>query len=1811
MPALKPAPTPPTATSEDPAYRLEQRAALTAAHASRGAGRREHIESPAAALEEAKWGALQAKLHPRWPEGTPGGRGGKFMKVGQMFDWDGKDWEVVQILDGHVFAQEASGKVKAVELKEFTPEVEKIDGEDARVLDVKPSKPKFIIGGGKDSQTGKSNVTAISPYVDTASHDPSIPLPKGTKVTEEDWKRFGRLEQLHYLDVQERFGTFGAKKASGLIKEAYAQFDSKIQQIVSDGYSSQYGSSSGYSISMSMKFKQLDEGTISAADLKALRADWEKARELQAMIGDVYAWDLYNRVRSPDVTVFHGQSLSPGHWQDWLNGNKPIFSGLSMSWKFKSASGFGSHILATPMSVRHIVMNTFSAGPMIGAQKSFVTENEMSVPFQQKLDARSFEFHHSQIDGGSKNWLTQTTNAQPQGGTLLEKFRDAIGGGEPLPIPPPPAEISIAGKASYLPPPVAASEAMESLAEHLPSIQSKEYQPNELPEQIPWDNLDPEGQPEATIASESGFTPGDFMMGLKGTLYWLGPDPSDSFGLRYHKIIPTTDGSGKVTGLELTGESWNFEGGGANKYYKIKGNVQPQKEEKGGVSFNPTDWVYSDVKAAPIKKLMKAGDKFKVNGTTYELLKDPEGMKVQIKDLDTGLEGTINTNYHAVPLEPKGGAASKTLKAEKDLVLSYHGKKAVVTSVSKTGVVSIKPQGAGEKVVKLDPDADELESLYNPKHLKLSKQTNIGALQPGQHFQVGLAKQALNPARVTSNDGTWVEWHNMNTGENGKSLVKKKVRAVEDLSGEVEKTVTSPPDTATVKPPDPDKPHKPGDTVPIKSLVKGDTVLFEGKEYEITASYEEGGSGLPMAIGTSTDGTEEAQGWGTNSEGIFVKSVLPNNSLKAAKNLSAGDMVYTGHEWEIVQGDPTDGFVETKDSDGTIHYQDTGKVLPFKGPGETAKPPKPKTDGATSTKEPELIPVTLGNLDPGAKFKISSGGQSWEVVGKTPEGQVEVHPVGKPSEAIYLAQKDKVQGIASEEAGAAGPELTRTQLGNLESTAKFKFSAGGENWVVSGKLPEGTVMAHPVGKPDEDEEHSASTEVLGVTAQPIPEPTQPKTLEQATLGELKVGDTFQGSSSKNDENLWVVTSPAAPGYVNARKVGTDGTKPLVTGTPVWKVLTPEAEAKETTVPQTPLQDLLDGLPEIDEDGFKRYKSTHGPGGAWKYDQIQHMPEGTVLQDKSKKRFKVTKAGPTPVITDGVTSWQIKGSWRGRALPDEEWTKGTPVPHEMPDAESEEQAAAQAMIQRLGPNDGGTALKDLPEGTIFQMGTGGTFFKLLDAGGEAQGQTVQAAMLTDAGEPSEKQMGNAIKAAKNAVPHAVALPVGKAMPEPTLAGLGQPLVDNTEGLTMEQLPVGTIWLSNDAYKIKVNDTDLDYLNDDGTPKGAPEVFNGGFVPKTMAVPAGESDAMAGLKGEVEALEPEVKPEVTVANYESQVLFTAADGQTYKRLSTGNNMATIKDIDTGTFFQVLKETPAKKVDLHSAGQMADSLSRIGGPDGTFWTAERGESGKVTFESGQGKSVQANEDDSAIMVSGLIIAAQQAEPEPSESKLADFLATDSFGNLWGNFTVLKANTSGDVLLVDQATEQQFTVDASLSPAEVKPPPEAPKSMTEMDEGDEFENADGHPFKLVSLTADGAYAAMKDLESGKVFGGPANIAPDEVKPEPPPAPDEIDLNKTTPDQIGAFGVNKLILQLSKMGLLPKTETEINGYKSEWGSGGKYKHWKVEDLEPGQWGRDKDGHIYLVLAAKPGEPAAMLYDHTIGAPVTVAGSTRLRLTDV
>ncbi len=108
------------------------------------------------------------------------------------------------------------------------------------------------------------------------------------------------------------------------VNAIYSGYSSEIQGLVKSSYQSQYGGSSGDTLSLTSIFNY--------GDVAAQAAQYEQARALMSELGEALQWDLYNRVRAPDVAIFHKGETSPQSYKSqYIEGDKAIMSGYSPS----------------------------------------------------------------------------------------------------------------------------------------------------------------------------------------------------------------------------------------------------------------------------------------------------------------------------------------------------------------------------------------------------------------------------------------------------------------------------------------------------------------------------------------------------------------------------------------------------------------------------------------------------------------------------------------------------------------------------------------------------------------------------------------------------------------------------------------------------------------------------------------------------------------------------------------------------------------------------------------------------------------------------------------------------------------------------------------------------------------------------------------------------------------------------------------------------------------------------------------------------------------------------------------------------------------------------------------------------------------------------------------------------------------------------------------------------------------------------------------------------------------------------------------
>jgi len=718
-------------------------------------------------------------LHPRWPKGAPFGKGGEFMKLGELLMLGDKMWEISHVFGEEVVLENADGKIENVE----TLIVQAVTDEDGDLVlpEATPAEPQAIKGG----QT-LSDVTIVNPYVDAGTHDVSIALPANSGITVEKWATFGRLDQLNYADLMGRFGSYDPQKAPKLLAESYKSYSDSVGTLVYASYKNQYSMSTGFTLSLT----SIWDGVKGKLELtaKGENKQWqerEQARFLLAEHAAVVQWDLYNRTSSPDIALFHKDDKHELSW--WKNkivgGTIPAFSALSQSYMYRK-SFFGPVALATPTAIRHVTLSTYSGKAV---PTHYDDEKEVALRNQFAADSRSIAFSNTEkLTGGVQSvqaWLEKHT-ASPQGGQLIRDIQDAIAGKSTLPIPPEPADIQI-GNGSEPPPAPAPSapSAIQEFADFLPET-GKKMDASMLSQDLPFKHWNKDGLPEARIAKESGFSPGDFMIGLQGTLYWLGPDPTDSteLKLRYYKIVKNEKGL-----LEYNEESYNFEGGGTKAYYLLDLNVKPVvvKEADSDV-FDPGAYVNGTEEA--FLSHFEVGDKFKVNASIYEVSGPAQNQKVPVVSMETGGKGTINAGYKSVKLESAEGyvAPVEGLHLTPGVHFGFDGLEYVVTSVRKDGTVRAKPTATGvpKKVVSFDLEqqavlADGLR--FRPSDWVVESSTTKGKeVAVGEWIQGGAGTKYVRPLKVTANDGFVLKWQALD-GTDGEGTAGKSYRRLVPL----------------------------------------------------------------------------------------------------------------------------------------------------------------------------------------------------------------------------------------------------------------------------------------------------------------------------------------------------------------------------------------------------------------------------------------------------------------------------------------------------------------------------------------------------------------------------------------------------------------------------------------------------------------------------------------------------------------------------------------------------------------------------------------------------------------------------------------------------------------------------------------------------------------------------------------------------------------------------------------------------------------------------------------------------------------------
>jgi hypothetical protein len=625
------------------------------------------------------------------------------MRVGEHFNRGGKEYEITHVLGGKVWAREASGK----NVETITVDTKKTAAFDAKhpaevtvpsehVEHTLPSATATMMKGGKAG----GDITVVDADArDAGPHDPSIPLPKDSSFTAEEWAGFGRLDQLHYAELQGHFGKWDPQRAKAEIKAIAEKADASVLRYFNESISRQYGSSSGWSMTLASAYHNVSSFLKHESTTKKKQMR-EEAKVLAAQHQAVIHWDLYNRVRAPEVTVFHRSksATGPWDWEQWTSGKEAVFPGISTSWNF-GASGlqqFGPRGVAFPMAVRHTLMSSYSAQPIyqktksgsVSVEEHYPGEYEIASPFKLRFDPKRvlwFDEYEWQKKGqqNTQKWLVGQTKG-PAGPEVWNALKEHMDGIAALPPAPAPAEINMHHQSqTWLTPP---EEAFDKIADRALSLSNSEelqvgdvfsahsvaYRVDSIANgqvhgvkiksqsSTPLQQAAPEaatvkvGEPVAIArpVSDMGVKPGDFVMGQAGTRYLIVADPGEPhLGLRY---MP-----------EGGGQGWPlYSGSEDRRFFMLDGHYSlPKAEDDTGEVFDPHKYVNSGDKK--FVGDMAPTEKFTVAGNAYEVKKQLGGGYAEIKLLSTGALGTINTDYQTPYLIPADDKMKAKVKAAK------------------------------------------------------------------------------------------------------------------------------------------------------------------------------------------------------------------------------------------------------------------------------------------------------------------------------------------------------------------------------------------------------------------------------------------------------------------------------------------------------------------------------------------------------------------------------------------------------------------------------------------------------------------------------------------------------------------------------------------------------------------------------------------------------------------------------------------------------------------------------------------------------------------------------------------------------------------------------------------------------------------------------------------------------------------------------------------------------------------------------------------------------------------------------------------
>ena len=998
-------------------------------------------------------------------------------------------------------------------------------------------------------------------------------------------------------------------------------------------YASQFGSSSAFTIGFHQIYQHL-LGSHDQAALEQARDKYEACKLTQDAAARAIQWDLYNRLKSPDVAIFHKSGDGPGWWNtNILSGTSPAFSGVSQSQKYHPGGWFGNTVVLSPLAIRSVIMATTSADIYKG--HSFKSEQEVSIGEPIRLDAAHTLVSTDPGLGLAGTWLSKITSHGADGSVVQQLKAYMAGEITDLPIPPEPANITTLGangQQTWVPPPIEATKNIGALK---------------------YANVDANGAPQALPANTLDLKPGDYIEGMQGTRYIIIEDKGDPFGVRYYKVTDggTQQPDGSFTGHQdwPTEESYSFEGQGVKPFKKLSGHADlPEQAEQAKTGFVEHAWSETAADAGKFVSNLDPGTKFVVSGIPYEIQTHMPGGQTKIENLDTGGLAQINGTYKTPWLVLKEGYTEE-------------------------GVPAFKPE---------DYFVHEPAEL---KSLKLKQGDLVyGGVKGEQVWQVqaeGLVKGKLKVVGVTP--GNQGKLHELEAAETVRKLEPKPIGwmpaavgdtlAIDGKKGEVTKLlahgvvqVNLKPGVVKLKPNDvrlaglfrPGAYDK-GEKMKLKDLGVGEK--FHGgsggnmRPYLVLEQDVPRGKGKPKGVRVRNLDTGET-------------SVLPNTRKYARLNPKSTDApepgapitapvdhgkVFNPDAWKVGGWLPSTEFVVgTKFKSGAAYHEvvaDKGSAWETKNLLDGSMGVVTKTPQEFESLEPSgSVPVTgfdpnayvvgkpkkLSELKKGDIFQGTKKGKHYVVkttgaksglsamdleTGKvsSPWSYDKVAPVLEPKSVAGVDYADLKQGdpvkLSSLKAG------DQFEHNGMALEVVEEFTSESDNITAAPVLEDGGL-----GFPNKVGNYPGLLVTYHQKAPPPAPPAAPP-----SSGKLDPFDTnFQIGDTIEDKGLLYTVTSAGDSALMVVPQG--GGQSIYVNWPVTKVSGPAA-------PAGPIDTA--SLPLFTAEGFSPKSKT---GGGYTFTKAKNAAPGVLLKDKAGQLYKIVEAGADPVVSNGDGHGKLAG-----------------------------------------------------------------------------------------------------------------------------------------------------------------------------------------------------------------------------------------------------------------------------------------------------------------------------------------------------------------------------------------------------------------------------------------------------------------------------------------------------------------------------------------------------------------------------------------